>query len=281
MKVVLSALLTILFVSQSCVQYIHGAKILSVAFISTKSHKIVYDPLLQQLAARGHQVTVLSPIISKKNITNMREILTVDSEEFLEKLPNLFEMKERNEKYNPFLMVDNFINICKQSYEVPQVKALQNEQFDLIIHQPLANECTAGFLHKFNTSMILIVPLSAPSSLVSTLGSPSPLSFVPNLFTSYGEKMNFWERFMNFGWEVVLNGIQKYYFVPKMENLYRSILGDPTIPSYEDIIKNVSLVLSNSHFSMGGRRPFLPDVIEVGGMHCRPAKPLPQVSKKT
>jgi glucuronosyltransferase len=41
-------------------------------------------------------------------------------------------------------------------------------------------------------------------------------------------------------------------------------------------LKNASLVLSNSHFTLNYPRPLLPEVIDVGGMHCRPSKPLPQ-----
>jgi len=35
-------------------------KILSLAFVATRSHKITYEPLLRSLASRGHEVTVVS-----------------------------------------------------------------------------------------------------------------------------------------------------------------------------------------------------------------------------
>ncbi|CAG7734362.1 unnamed protein product [Allacma fusca] len=44
----------------------------------------------------------------------------------------------------------------------------------------------------------------------------------------------------------------------------------------DEIKANVSVLLMNSHFSINGARPVLPDVIEIGGGHCKPGKPLPK-----
>ena len=56
---------------------LHAARILSVAFISSKSHKITYDPLLYELAARGHSMAIVTPFISGKNWTYVTEIQTI------------------------------------------------------------------------------------------------------------------------------------------------------------------------------------------------------------
>jgi len=261
------------------VQESPGARILSAAFFSTQSHKITYDLLLEELALRGHHVTVLSPFPTNKNITNLREIKTIDLD-FLfnnDKLPNLFEMKENNQQINPFTMLDIFAQVCTKTFEQPHVMDLLNEKFDLVISQPAGNECTLGYLTKFKAPMVLVVPLGVPGHIVRMIGSPSPLSFVPNIFTGYDEAMNFRERVINMLVESFISGFFTYYMTPRMETLYRNALDDQSIPSYEEIIRNSSLLLSNNHFSLSGKRPFLPDVIEVGGMHCRPAKPLPKV----
>lgn len=44
--------------------------------------------------------------------------------------------------------------------------------------------------------------------------------------------------------------------------------------SLSEVEKNVSMVLVNSHYSLGQPRPLMPNVVEVGAMHCRPARPL-------
>lgn len=44
------------------------------------------------------------------------------------------------------------------------------------------------------------------------------------------------------------------------------------------ILANTSLILSNDYFSITEPKPYYPDVIDVGGIHSRPAKPVPKVS---
>jgi UDP:flavonoid glycosyltransferase YjiC (YdhE family) len=81
---------------------------------------------------------------------------------------------------------------------------------------------------------------------------------------------------VNFAATGAMTVIQDFYFKPKMEQIYREKLGDPNLPSVNQILSNASLILSNSHFSLSPPKPFLPEIVEVGGMHCRPAQPLPK-----
>jgi glucuronosyltransferase len=258
-----------------------AAKILSIAIVSSKSHKITYDLLLEELAGRGHEVTVLSPIPSDRKIKNLREILTLDAELYMkdkQESPNFYEMKEKGDNLNPFIMIDLLTKVCNVTYDLPHVQELLKEKFDLVLIPALFNECAAGMAYKLNTSLVLISPVSAPAWVSGVLGTPSPASFVPNIFTGFGDKMTFYERTINFLATAGLSAVQYLSFKPAMEAVYRDKLNDPNIPSSDDIFRNASLILSNSHFSLSKPRPFLPDVVEVGGMHCRPAKPLPKVN---
>lgn len=50
------------------------------------------------------------------------------------------------------------------------------------------------------------------------------------------------------------------------------------MPSVADISKKISLMLTNTHYSLNGPRPLSPKVIEVGGVHIKEAKPIDEVS---
>jgi len=256
----------------------HSAKILSLNFWAGKSHKITYDPLLNELAKRGHEVTVVSQVPSKKNITNLRDILTFDFNDLLKRAPDMIEMKMKGESTHPNSMIKLFSELCLETYALPELQEILNTKYDLVLHEPLFQECAAGFLHKLNTSLILITPVSAPSDIVRMLGGHSPPSFIPNIFLSLDNRMNFLERIQNFVTEVISEVMKQLYLIPTMEAMYRQALDDPSIPGVAEILKNASLTLSASHLSLGGARPFMPDVIEVGGMHMRKAQPLPKVS---
>lgn len=67
-------------------------------------------------------------------------------------------------------------------------------------------------------------------------------------------------------------------FFPKRRFILRQISAQfPGFPSMLEIERNQSLTLMNSHFSLDTPLPLLPGQVEIGGMHCRPGKPLPQV----
>ena len=66
----------------------------------------------------------------------------------------------------------------------------------------------------------------------------------------------------------------------KLDGVVQQWLGNTTA-TLSDVEKDVSLVLVNSHHSLGVGRPLMPNVVEVGGMHCRPAKPLQDTQLKT
>ena len=55
-------------------------------------------------------------------------------------------------------------------------------------------------------------------------------------------------------------------------------LAFPDCPPLIEIEKNVSLVFTNTHPAFTYPRTLPPQVIEVGGIHCRPAKLLPAAS---
>lgn len=64
--------------------------------------------------------------------------------------------------------------------------------------------------------------------------------------------------------------IQSYYFSTNFpSDRYRS---------YEESLRNVSLILINSHFISDVVRPLLPNLVEVGGLQVKPkTDALPEV----
>ena len=63
----------------------------------------------------------------------------------------------------------------------------------------------------------------------------------------------------------------------KLVGLVFQLHGPFIYPPLLEIERNQSLTLMNTHFSITTPVPLLPSQVEVGAMHCRPVKPLPQV----
>lgn len=260
-------------------QNVESAKILSFSFMSSKSHKITYEPLLRELARRGHQVTVLSPI-STKNETNFVNIPTVDPEVVFRGVPNFFEMKQSMSPiisaiFNPFLMMKNLLDpVCNIGYDLPIIKKVLEEKWDLIFFTPLFNECLYGLVYKLNATTVIYTQTGVPTWIADNLGSPNPPSHTSSMLVGYEEEMSFRQRMFNVFRSVFDWAVMNWYYFPAMENIYRKALNDPHLPGIKEIERNTSIVLMNSQISFNSPRPYLPDLIEVGGLHLVPPKPV-------
>lgn len=67
-------------------------------------------------------------------------------------------------------------------------------------------------------------------------------------------------------------------FIQRRDNQeLRKRFGDD-IPDVAEIAKKISLTFVNQHYSYTGPKPLSNQLIEIGGIHIRPEKPIPQVS---
>lgn len=282
------------------------ARILSVSFFSSKSHNIVFQPLLERLVQRGHHLTIISPeeysiSNSRQNYNingnnnnnnsvlvsgNVRQIIGKKMEYFA---PINFIQSRLDSNYlaEPLFFDTIITPICQSYLQMSDIKQLledhQNgkQQFDLIIASAMMNECSLGYISQFNnTPFILTIPFSPLAEIAGKFGAPSPTSFVPcPIFSSsLTHSMTLFQRVQN----MILSSLVplgfQWYLYPKVESVYRNILGFQ-VPSVDEIQRQASLLLMNSHFSINYPRPFLEGMVEVGGLHCRNGRELPKVGK--
>ncbi|XP_021960380.1 UDP-glucuronosyltransferase 2A3 [Folsomia candida] len=269
---------TILFLfSAILLQISTSHKILVVSFFSSKSHKITYFPLLEELASRGHEITIISPVKPFKTVPNITEIFTLDLEAIMAGKFDPYKLKKEGKGINPFLILEEFglPDICRRSYNLPQVQGVLKESYDLVFMQPLFNECALGIVYRLKVPLVLFFPTNVPNFLAQKIGNHFPPSFVSNVFLGYGDDMTFYQRFVSFGANVMIDAILRFYYEPYMSSIYKEQLGQD-IPEVTEILGNASLILSNGHFSLSRPKPFLPDIVEVGGIHSKPAVPLPK-----
>lgn len=262
---------------------VHSANILFLLPIATKSHKNVFDPLIKALAERSHNVTVVAPMKFKSPVPNVREILPVPFDQINPGVTsgNPFENR-KDGKLGFFLNWDpSFLEVvCKKLYlheEIKQLIANEVGTFDIIILNTFMNGCSVGLVHVLKAPHIYVVTMPAMNIIVQKTGLYLPPSFVPDAFVPFSDKMSFKERVINFIAEYFMIISGKLYWDNYYSKMYQDHLG-ADVPTIREIDRNVSMIMMNSHFSLTYPRPLLPDVVEVGGMHTGPAKPLPKVS---
>jgi len=91
--------------------------------------------------------------------------------------------------------------------------------------------------------------------------------------------MTFLERVGSVVGHVVMNVMFRFVYMPYSDRLVAEKFGQGVIPPAAEIERNVSLILQSSNAILDYHTPLLPNVVEVGGMHCAQPKPLPKELK--
>ncbi|KAG7160269.1 2-hydroxyacylsphingosine 1-beta-galactosyltransferase-like 3 [Homarus americanus] len=191
---------------------------------------------------------------------------------------DVFKMREASggKNINSEVMkkvIRNLPEYCDAFLRDPGVRSAWHTKPDVVILPAFMNECGLALVHKFKVPFIYITTSGLTPWTADLLANPENPAYVPNQYLSYGANMNLWERTVNTLVRIISPYLRSQLVMKRVEGVVQRFLGDPTV-SLTEVEKNVSLVLVNSHYSLGHPRPLMPNVVEVGAMHCRPARPL-------
>uniref|UniRef100_A0A2M4BJY0 UDP-glucuronosyltransferase n=2 Tax=Anopheles marajoara TaxID=58244 RepID=A0A2M4BJY0_9DIPT len=258
---------------------IDGAKILGIFPTSARSHYIVGSALMKELARRGHEVTVINPFPQKKPLANYRDIdVSLDEDIMKNFMPNMLDMADHSVIESITKTYEFGHLITNQTLQHPNVRRLlnSNEKFDLVIMEAFLNDAHLGFAHHFKAPCLAVSTFGASRWTNEMVGTPSPISYIPHPFLRFTDRMSFVERIGNALMTVADMIAGAVLDIPVQSAMYEQAFPDPK-PPLEHLRKHsVSLVLLNNHFSLSYPRPYVPNMIEVGGMHVnRKPKALP------
>lgn len=259
------------------------SKILVVFSHLGKSHFDAYEPYFEELAARGHQILVISHFPRQRPIPNYKDIdlrgttainVTVDVMSF----PIMMKMSQIS---STFFLSDLSAEACEKTLELPDVQRLINsdEKFDLLIAEMFNTDCFLAFAHKFK------IPIIGTSTCVfmpwtpGRVGNPDNPAYIPTHFVVSSDKMNFVERYINTFWNIFHKLHYSFLMDAPAYRIAKRHFGE-SLPALSELARNTSLIFVNNHFSLNRPRPLVPGVIEVAGIHIKPAKPVPKVSKR-
>lgn len=261
---------------------LHAARILAVFPHSARSHQLVFEPLLLELARRGHRVTALShfPAALKAG----RGYHDVDLRGSMPALDAAlpFSAIQRLNPFTDFLAITGIgQDSCDGVLSLPAVRALiaSNQTFDLILDEAFNTDCFLGFAHRFRPA-----PLVSLSSSVlmpwagGRVGNPLNPALQPNLFLWFADRMTLWERVLNAVFTGLVNTVKAVLRDRQAHRVAERHFG-PGLPALRHLARNASLLLVNSHVSLNLAMPNVPAVVEVGGLHIPDdVQPLPKVS---
>ncbi|KAG8303495.1 UDP-glucosyltransferase 2-like [Homalodisca vitripennis] len=275
-------LLLALSVTLTSITLCWGARILALLPVNSRSHFIVMEPLLLELRKRGHHLTVVSSFPQKEPLQNLTDI------DFSSQLPpptNLFSIGIIREKLRSMYSAASFIiefhlNVCNEVLRNKTVlNHLNREKFDLVIGEIFGADCFNYYAYKMKVPFISWVSSTMLPWASERIGLPDNPSYIPNYFVNYSPEMTFFQRIFNTASLYFINTLYYYHSDLPVWRLAENVFGEK-LPPIEEINRQTSLILLNSHFSLSQSRPFTPNIIEVGGIHIGDVQPLPKDIKE-
>lgn len=170
---------------------------------------------------------------------------------------------------------------CRDAINSPQLDQIleihNQKSFDIVLVELFDTDCPLGIIHKLNVPHIGMSSCALFPWYYDRVNLPDVPSYNPSGFLDHANNMNVVQRAKN--WLIFKTMKLLFRFIT--QNNDNKLLREkfPDLPDVANIANNISLVLINQHYSMSGPKPLSNQVIEIGGVHIKSAKPLPKVHK--
>ncbi|XP_037908595.1 UDP-glycosyltransferase UGT5-like isoform X3 [Hermetia illucens] len=255
----------------------NSAKILGLFVTYSKSHLIIHKSVMEPLIERGHDVTIVTTLPLEDSGKRYRHIqldVPPAPKEFMsgivETSQSLFGLLLNTKKVTDFSL--EYSNLALHD---PKMKRLMEEEsFDLVVFGVFFNMFQIGVAAHFKCPIVMSF-MQRPMRLVNTIvGNPLEVTYVPEVFVGNVQPLGFFDRVKNFLMVLAMDISFLPYVDYKTEHLYNYNFPSEKYPTYSEMLKNISLVLTCSHLSEGVIRPNVPAIVEVGGIQVK-SKPDP------
>ncbi|XP_045454780.1 UDP-glucosyltransferase 2-like [Melitaea cinxia] len=264
----------------------HAYKILVVSPIPGKSHAILGQALVNHLAQAGHEVTYIVSLVPDKAPPGVTIINLSENKKQDETPLNIKSVMDNEFNSNFVSFLPLLMNISQTTVENPKVQKLmsdKNQHFDLVIAEWMFNEVYVGFSAVFNCPLIWLSSVEPHWMVLQLIDEiPNP-AYNVDIMSRNAPPLSFAQRV----WElcVLILGklIQVFYTSGFEKEIYENLFvphirnrGHNVVP-FDVVRNNASLILSNSHISMGIATRLPPNFIPIGGYHIDPViKTLPE-----
>nr|XP_020139851.1 UDP-glucuronosyltransferase 2B31-like isoform X2 [Microcebus murinus] len=259
------------------------------------SHWMNMKTILDELVQRGHEVTVLtsstSIVIDSSKTTAIKfEVYptSLSQEDFdgilMKMLHRAIYDLPKDTFWSHVSQTEEIIGVfseimrklCKDAVLNKKLMTkLQESKFDVILADAVGF-CADLLAEILKTPLVYSVRCSAGYTFEKHSGGlPFPPSYVPVVMSEFSDQMTFMERVKNMIYVLYFDFWFQGYDMKKWNQLYLEVLGRPT--TLYETMKKADMWLVRTYWDFDFPRPLLPNFDFVGGLHCKPAKPLPKV----
>lgn len=252
-----------------------SARILCVFPSGSKSHVLGVQALMKNLVKRGHEITMVSAFPLSKPMENYRDVYVPFGSGFASMMASFMRGENRNMMKVMPVITEASLDYTNVTLNAPQFRKLveDGERFDVAVVGWFMNDYVVGVGQLFKCPTVLYFSAGFGST-VNFFGNPTEVAAVPHMMLGNKNPMSFVDRVKNtliYGVDAAVNQYLRYKTKPYYDYNFPA---DQGFLPYDEAKRRVSLVIFNSYFTQSTPRPYLPNVIEVGGLQIK-SKPDP------
>ncbi|XP_072477052.1 UDP-glucuronosyltransferase 2A3-like isoform X3 [Notamacropus eugenii] len=285
----------LLLLNICCFSFSSSGKVL--VWPMESSHWINLKTILDELAQREHMVTVLVPSITlliepttssglnyvvfpvPHEEKEIKSFLEITMKNLIYEIPNIPYWKAMMKLHEQKSSINQlFKSYCESAvFNQKLMQKLQETGYDLMILDVMF-PCGSLIAEKLEIPFVHSLRFSLGNNWEKYCAKlPLPLSYVPVPLGRLTHKMTFMERVKNmmlsFLFDFGFQSLDKVW-----DELFTEALGRPT--TLCETMGKAEMWLIRTYWDFEFPRPYLPNFEFVGGLHCKPAKPLPEEMEK-
>jgi len=150
---------------------------------------------------------------------------------------------------------------------------MKTSVFDMVMVSQFFSPTGYPLAWYFNATLAMYSPAGLFPGIAPVLGDSDHAAYLPNGIMDFSDRMSLPQRIIN---TVAIFFTEQLFLQWSKSSIYdivKKVL--PDCPPLDDIEKETSLIFANTNPVFSYRRPMTPEMVEIGGIHCTPAKPLP------
>lgn len=173
-------------------------------------------------------------------------------------------------------LTDTQQHMCRTAFDHPDLnRTMRTRRFDLVITELLASRCDLYLAGHLGVPHVAIVSSQMLTWYQDSFDSPSNPSYITTLNSPYPKPETFLQRVWNVIDYVTISLYFKYADFKATEMGRKQF--DVRLPDAESLLRNVSMVFLNTHSNFDLHKPIATNFKEIGGIHLKPPKSLPDV----
>ncbi|XP_049979040.1 UDP-glucuronosyltransferase 1A7-like [Alexandromys fortis] len=251
------------------------------------SHWFTMQLVVEKLIHRGHELVVVMPEVSWQIGKSVNfTVKTYSTSYTLENLDQKFKYFSHTQWKTPEQSVLSLMtgsakvfsklmfSHCRSLFNDKKlVEYLKQSSFDAVFLDPF-EICGLTVAKYLSVPSLLFTRYFYCHYLEEGTQCPSPLSYVPRLFSKLSDTMTFKERLSNFAFYMEERAFCHHLF-KSATDIASEVLQTPV--TLEDLFSQASIWLLRTDFVLDFPKPVMPNMVFIGGLNCQKRKPLSKV----